>query len=59
MFREKQLHYYNGGIGVKKWRVDYVVGNTYKVKYVLAANSADAIKKSRVKNIVDLNIVEE
>ena len=37
-----------------KWRVDYVVGNTYKVKYVYAENNKQAIKKARVKNIVDL-----
>ena len=40
-----------------KWRVDYVVGNTYKVKYVIADSAFQAIKKARVKNIVDLNIV--
>lgn len=40
-----------------KWRVDYVVGNTYKVKYVIADSASQAIKKARVKNIVDLNIV--
>ena len=42
-----------------KWRVDYVVGNTYKVKYVIADSASEAIKKARVKNIVDLNIVKE
>lgn len=41
-----------------KWRVDYIVGNTYKVKYVIADTAAQAIKKARVKNIVDLNSVE-
>lgn len=40
-----------------KWRVDYVVGNTYKVKYVIADSASQAIKKARVKNIVDLNVV--
>lgn len=40
-----------------KWRVDYVVGNTYKVKYVIADSASQAIKKARVKNIVDLNII--
>ena len=44
---------------MKKWAVDYVVGNTYKVKYVFAETPAEAIKKSRIKNIVDLRIVEE
>lgn len=42
----------------KKWRVDYVVGNTYKYKIIIAENAKTAIKKSRVKNIVDLNEVE-
>lgn len=42
-----------------KWRVDYVVGNTYKVKYVVADTSTQAIKKARVKNIVDLNPIEK
>lgn len=40
-----------------KWRVDYVVGNTYKVKYVIVDSASQAIKKARVKNIVDLNII--
>lgn len=43
---------------MKKWIVDYVVGNTYKVKYVFADTAAAAIKKARVKNIVDINIAE-
>lgn len=40
-----------------KWRVDYVIGNTYKVKYVDAKTNIEAIKKAKVKNIVDLNPV--
>lgn len=44
---------------MKKWRVDYVVGNTYKVKYVFANDAVGAIKKAKVKNIVDLTICEE
>lgn len=44
---------------MKKWRVDYVVGNTYKVKYVYAKTNTEAIKKARIKNIVDLTIVED
>lgn len=44
---------------MKKWRVDYVVGNTYKVKFVNAETNTEAIKKAKVKNIVDLNIVDE
>ncbi len=42
-----------------KWRIDYVVGNTYKVKYIIADSASQAIKRARVKNIVDLNIVKE
>ncbi len=44
---------------MKKWIVDYRVGNTYKVKFVYADTAEQAIKKARVKNIVDLNIVDE
>ena len=29
-----------------KWCVDYVVGNTYKVKYVIADSASEAIKKA-------------
>lgn len=42
----------------KKWRVDYVVGNTYKYKIIVAENAEKAIKKAKVKNIVDLNELE-
>ena len=42
-----------------KWRVDYVVGNTYKVKCVEAKTNTEAIKKAKVKNIVDLNPVDD
>lgn len=41
------------------WCVDYVVGNTYKVKYIEADTAEQAIKKARVKNIVDLKIIDE
>ena len=44
---------------IMKWRIDYVVGNTYKVKYVIADSASQAIKRARVKNIVDLNIIKE
>jgi len=44
---------------MKKWCIDYRVGNTYKVKYVLAENASKAIRMSRIKNIVDLQIVEQ
>lgn len=44
---------------MEKWRVDYVVGNTYKIKFVYAENSTEAIKKAKVKHIVDLNIAEK
>ena len=43
----------------KKWYVCYVVGNTYKVKYVYGFTSAEAVKRARVKNIVDLFPVAE
>jgi len=42
-----------------KWRVDYVVGSTYKVKYVNAETNTQAVKRARVKNIVDLNVVNQ
>ena len=42
-----------------KWEVYYRVGNTYKYKNVIANNSFDAIKKSRVKNITELIKCEE
>lgn len=44
---------------IMKWRVDYVVGNTYKVKCVEAKTNTEAIKKAKVKNIVDLNPVDD
>lgn len=40
---------------MKIWIIDYVVGNTYKVKYIKANTATEAIKKSRLKNIVDIN----
>ena len=41
------------------WEITYVVGNTYKVKYVKANNAEQALKKGRVsKSVVDLDIVE-
>jgi len=42
-----------------KWNVTYAVGNTYKRKYVFADTNTQAIKKARVKNIVELYIVDE
>lgn len=39
---------------MKNWIIAYVVGNTYKRKTVCAETAAAAIKKARVKNIVDL-----
>ena len=43
----------------KTWRIDYVVGNTYKSKYVKAENAEQALKRGRVrKSVVDLDIVE-
>ena len=43
---------------MKKWHVFYLVGNTYKQKIVYAQNASEAIKKARVKNIIDLQIIE-
>ena len=40
-----------------RWEVWYVVGNTYRYKVVEAATAEEAIKKSRVKNIVDLVMI--
>jgi hypothetical protein len=42
-----------------KWLVIYNIGNTYKHKFVIAENSVTAIKKARVKNIIDLYPVDE
>lgn len=44
--------------GKIQWIIDYRVGNTYKNKIVYANSAEQAIKKSRVKNIVDLQIVK-
>ena len=44
---------------MKKWEVTYIVGNTYKFKYVFAETNEQAIKKARVKNIVDLYVIDE
>lgn len=38
------------------WEIDYVVGNTYKKKYITATTSQEALDKAKVKNIIDLNI---
>ena len=38
--------------------IDYVVGNTYKCKEIKAHSIESAIKKARVKHIVDINIKE-
>ena len=40
---------------MKTWIIDYVVGNTYRVKRIKANTAQAAIKKSRLKNIVDIN----
>lgn len=48
-----------GGESMDKWNVTYVVGNTYKRKYVFADTNEKAIKKARVKNIIELYIVDE
>jgi len=44
---------------MKTYIIDYVVGNTYKVKKIKAETVEQAIKKARVnKSIVDINIEE-
>lgn len=43
----------------KLWRIDYVVGNTYKFKLLYANTAAEAIKKSRIKDPVDVTIERE
>ena len=44
---------------MKTYIIDYVVGNTYKVKRVKADSVEQAIKKSRLtSSIVDINIEE-
>lgn len=43
----------------EKWYVGYYVGNTYKGKYVKAATSGEAIKKARIRNVVELFPVNE
>ena len=43
----------------KRWHVDYRVGNTYKTKYVVAKDNKTAVRRARVKNIVDLFPVSE
>lgn len=40
----------------KTYIIDYVVGNTYKVKKIKAKTVEQAIKKARVKSIIDINI---
>lgn len=40
------------------WAVIYITGNTYKTKYVKANTSTQAIKKARIKNIVELYPME-
>lgn len=43
---------------MKKYRIEYCVGNTYKYKVVSADSVQEAVKKSRLtKSIVDINIV--
>lgn len=39
------------------WRVIYRVGNSYRIKCLFAESSEDAIKKAKVKDIVDLDMV--
>lgn len=43
----------------KTYIIEYVVGNTYRMKKVKANNVEQACKKARVKEIVDITIEEE
>lgn len=43
---------------MKKWYVCYLVGSTYKQKIVYGESASEAIKKAKVKNIIDLQIIE-
>ena len=42
-----------------KWYVGYRIGNTYTGKYVYAKDAAQAIKRARIKNIIELYPVHE
>ena len=42
----------------KTYIIDYIVGNTYKVKKIKAETVKQAIKRAKVKSIVDINIEE-
>ena len=45
---------------MKTYRIDYVVGSTYKCKTVKAESVEQACKKARLnKSIVDIQILEE
>lgn len=43
---------------MKTYIIVYVVGNTYKEKKIKAETIEQAVKKARVKTIVDINIEE-
>ena len=45
---------------MKTYRIDYVVGNTYKNKVVKAETVSEACKKARLdRSIVDIQIIGE
>lgn len=45
---------------MKKYRIEYCVGNTYKYKIVLADSVQQAIKKARLTtSVTDIEIVGE
>lgn len=41
------------------WAIIYVVGNTYKTKYIKADTGEKALKRSRLKNAVAIYQVKE
>ncbi len=43
---------------MEKWCIYYVVGNTYKVKQINAETPEEAIKRARVKNIIDIQTLQ-
>lgn len=43
----------------KLWRIDYLDGNIYRAKFVNANTENEAIKKSKIKDPIDVQIEKE
>ena len=43
---------------MKTYEITYIVGNVYRRKRIIAENAEQACKRAKVKNIVDIDIVE-